>query len=348
MKSIRVSIVGGSGYTGGELLRILLGHPFVEVVQVTSERYAGKFVQSVHPNLRRLSSLQFVSSEGLEMCDLLFLCLPHGVSMKRMDVYRKMASRIIDLSGDFRLKNQEDYETWYGHEHSHPELLKEFVYGIPEIHREDMRSAHLISSAGCLATSAILAMYPLFREGVVEERVVVDAKVGSSATGNKPSLATHHAERSRTVRSYAPSMHRHTAEMEQELSVEEGGPVVSFSPHAIELVRGILSTCHLFLKRKMTEKEIWQIYRKYYGDEPFIRLVKEKMGVYRYPEPKILVGSNFCDIGFEVDPRSNRLIVMAAIDNLMKGAAGQAVQAMNIMIGCDERTGLEFPGLHPV
>lgn len=355
---MRASIAGGSGYTGGELLRLLLGHPEVEVAQVTSERRAGKRVIGVHPNLRKRTNLAFVSVEDLEPCDVLFLGLPHGASGEQIDSFLGVAPVIIDLSADFRLRDPADYPRWYGHDHPRPDLLADFVYGIPELHREEMRAANYISSAGCLATPAILGLYPLFQQGLVDSSrpVVVEVKTGSSGAGAEEGLASHHPERSGVMRSFKPTGHRHTAEIEQELrrassmggSAVEDGPTVFFSATAVEAVRGVLATSHVFLRRPLTERDLWQVYRRTYGQEPFIRLVKESSGLYRYPEPKILTGSNYCDIGFELDRHGDRVVVLAAVDNLMKGAAGQAVQAMNVRCGCPEEAGLDFPGLHPI
>lgn len=345
---VNVSIVGASGYTGGELLRLLLFHPDVEVKQVTSESYTGKFVYKIHPNLRKSTALKFVSANELEPCDLLFLCLPHNSSQNKIDEYKKLAPKIIDLSADFRLKDLNEYEKWYGHKHARPELLNEFVYGIPELHRKEMKKANFISSAGCNATASILGLYPLYKNGIVElDRTVIEVKVGSSEGGNKVNEGSHHPERAGVVRSYQPTQHRHTAEMLQEMSF--GKQIqIHFSATAIDMVRGLLATCHVFLKEDLHEKDIWKIYRDAYANEPFIRIVKENDGIYRFPEPKLLSGTNFCDIGFKKDEFSNRLVVISAIDNLMKGAAGQALQAFNIMYGFDERTGLDFPGLHPI
>jgi LysW-gamma-L-alpha-aminoadipyl-6-phosphate/LysW-L-glutamyl-5-phosphate reductase len=348
MNKVKVSVVGASGYTGGELLRLLLFHPNVEINQVTSESYTGKFVHKIHPNLRKSTTLKFVSINELESCDLLFLCLPHNSSQNKIDEFKRLAPKIIDLSADFRLKNTAEYEKWYGHKHARPELLNEFVYGIPELYREEMKKANYISSAGCNATASILGMYPLYKNGLVEEeRTVIEVKAGSSEGGNKVNEGSHHPERSGVVRSYMPTQHRHSAEILQELSF--GKKIqVHFSATAIDMVRGILATCHVFLKDNLQEKDIWKIYREVYGNEPFIRIVKESDGIYRYPEPKLLYGTNYCDVGFKKDEFSNRLVVISAIDNLMKGAAGQALQAFNLMYGFDERTGLEFPGLHPI
>jgi LysW-gamma-L-alpha-aminoadipyl-6-phosphate/LysW-L-glutamyl-5-phosphate reductase len=346
---ISVSIVGGSGYTGGETLRLLLGHPHVRTSQVTSEANAGKFLHSVHPNLRKRTDLKFVASADLQKADLIILCLPHGMAMDRIEAYFKLAERVIDLSADFRLRQRTDYPIWYGHEHRNPEFLKRAVYGVPELHREALRKAELVTGAGCLATAAILGLYPLFKSGVVETGAVfIEGKVGSSAAGNKSSLASHHPERSGSLRSFQPTRHRHTAEIQQELTFNGIAPKIHFSATATEAVRGILSTAHVLLKNRLEEKELWKIYRSQYGVEPFVRIVKEKTGIYRYPEPKILVGSNYCDVGFELDPVENRLVVLSALDNLMKGAAGNGVQAMNVMYGWNETMGLEFPGLHPV
>lgn len=348
MEKIKVSIIGASGYTGGELLRLLLFHPNIEVQQITSSSYYGKPAYKAHPNLRKVTNLKFCAVEELRTTDLLFLCTPHGESMKHVNNYKKLAERIIDLSGDFRLNDVSEFEKWYKQPHTNPEMLKKFVYGIPEIHRERMKNAHFISSAGCNATTTILGLYPLYKNGLVEiDRTVVEVKVGSSEGGKKHSFATHHPERSGSMRSYKPTAHRHAAEIVQELSFEEKIKI-HFSATSVDMIRGTMATSHVFLKEDLTEKDIWKIYRQAYGNEPFIRIIKEREGNYRYPEPKLCIGTNYCDIGFEKDPHSNRLVVISAIDNLMKGAAGQALQAFNIMHGFDEITGLEFPGLHPI
>ncbi len=339
---ISVSIVGGSGYTGGDLLRILLFHPEVEIKQITSERHAGKPVSSLHPNLRKICRHKFVSIAELEPCDVLFLGLPHGHMMDRLAEFENLAGMLVDLSADFRLRDNSAYETWYGKPHACPDRLGDFVYGIAELHREQLKTAKYISGAGCNATATILALHPLYQAGLVES-AVVEVKAGSSQGGNSASDGSHHPERSGAVRSYKPTAHRHLGEIRQQLCADN----IHFSATSIEMVRGILATCHVFLNQELEEKDIWKLYRSAYGNEPFIRIVKERGGIHRYPEPKILAGSNYCDIGFERDPMSNRLVVISALDNLMKGAAGQAVQAFNIARGFDETTGLEFPGLHP-
>jgi N-acetyl-gamma-glutamyl-phosphate/LysW-gamma-L-alpha-aminoadipyl-6-phosphate reductase len=348
MEKINVTVAGGSGYTGGELLRLLLYHPYVQVGQVTSETFIGKFLHKAHPNLRKLSSKKFESLDTLQKCDLLFVCLPHGESMRNMQRFNQIAQKIIDLSADFRLNDIALYKKWYKQEHLLPEYLNKFVYGIPELHRSEMQNTNWVSSAGCNATATILGLYPIFKNNLAEvDKTVVEVKVGSSEGGNKASSASHHPERSGCVRSFKPTQHRHIAEMIQELSF--GNKIkIHFSGTSIDMVRGVLATCHVFLRERLEEKDIWKLYRDAYSNEPFIRIIKEKDSIYRYPEPKLLIGSNYCDIGFELDQNTNRVVIMSAIDNLMKGAAGQAVQALNLMYGFDEITGLEFPGLHPI
>lgn len=347
---LRISIVGASGYVGGELLRLLLEHPQVEVAQVTSERNAGSFVHFTHPNLRGRTKLQFVSAHELEPCDLLFLGLPHGGAMERIDHFAGLAPRILDLSADFRLRNPEDYVRWYGKPHAHPEWLAKFVYGLPELHRDELVGAHYVSGVGCNATATNLAIYPLFAAGVVDtvRGVICEVKVGSSEGGNKSSDSTHHPERSGVMRSFAPTGHRHTAEIVQAIARAGAETSVHLSATAVDNVRGVLATAHLFAKPGTEEKDLWRAYRQTWRNEPFVRIVKEKTGIYRYPEPKILAGSNYADVGFELDAETGRIVAICAIDNLMKGAAGTAVQCMNLMLGWDEVTGLGFAGLHPI
>jgi N-acetyl-gamma-glutamyl-phosphate/LysW-gamma-L-alpha-aminoadipyl-6-phosphate reductase len=351
--TLDVSIVGGSGYTGGELLRLLLRHPDARIAQVTSSRQAGLPVTTMHPNLRRATDLRFTHPDELGPCDVLFTAVPHGSSMDNMDRWTGMAGKVVDLSADFRLRDPADYPRWYGREHRAPHLLDRFVYGIPELHREDLRNADMAAGPGCLATATILGLYPLVKAELIDPaNLVVDVKVGSSAAGVDASPSSHHPDRSRVVRMYAGTGHRHTAEVQQELAMGGDPPGVSFTAHAIEMVRGVTATCHAFIREDLegtvADKDIWKAYRGQYGDEPFVRVVKEKRGVFRYPEPKILAGSNFCDVGFERDQTSRHVVVVSAIDNLMKGAAGTAVQCMNLMCDLPETTGLEALGLHPI
>lgn len=352
MSRIRVAIAGGSGYTAGELLRILLFHPQVEVVQIASSSHAGQFIHSTHPHLRGVTAPRYCRPDDLTTCDLLFLCLPHGRSAENMEQYLGLAPRIIDLAADFRLRSPELYQRWYGHAHPRPELLSTAVYGLPELHRDELREATLVSGTGCMATASILGLAPLYRAGLVNQSIplVIEGKIGSSAAGATPGAGSHHPDRSGAVRSFQPTGHRHSAELIQEFARESGGHLeqpVAFSATAIELVRGILITAHVFVNEQIDEKRLWRIYREAYQREAFVRLVKERQGIYRYPEPKILAGSNYCDVGFELDAEQGRVVVMAALDNLVKGAAGNGVQCMNCMYGWDETLGLSFPGLHP-
>jgi N-acetyl-gamma-glutamyl-phosphate/LysW-gamma-L-alpha-aminoadipyl-6-phosphate reductase len=344
---IKAAIVGASGYAGGELLRLLLAHPQVEVAQITSETYAKQYAYFVHPNLRGHTDLRFSRLADLEACELLFLALPHGAAMGCIDDLAAKAERIVDLSADFRLRDPAGYEQWYGHVHPAPAWLDRFVYGLPELCREQLAGARYASGTGCNAVVTLLAVWPLYRRGLVRE-TVVEVKVGSSEGGNKESPASHHPERAGVVRTYAPVGHRHLAELVQELKLDAAHPGLHFSVTSVGMVRGALATCHCLLKEDVAERDAWQFYREDYGQEPFVRLVRSKRGIHRYPEPKILSGANYCDVGFEADPAGQRLVVVAAIDNLMKGAAGNAVQTMNVMYSWPETLGLEFPGLHPI
>ncbi len=340
---IRASIVGGAGYAGGELIRLLHGHPNVAISQVASRSRAGKFIHSVNPNLRKQVSLKFCSPTELTECDLIFLCLPHGEAMRSIDRYMELAPRIIDLSADFRLESESAYHQAYGVPHQRPDLLGEFAYGVAELNREQIVRSNYVACAGCNATAVILALLPLVRTYAVES-LVAEVKVGSSEAGSQASEASHHPLRSGAVRSYRPTGHRHAAEMKQALNIE----AISFSATAIEMVRGIVATCHVFSSQSLPDdKQLWQAYRASYQTEPFVRVVKDRTGIHRYPEPRHLAGTNFCDVGFERDADNNRIVAISALDNLMKGAAGQAVQNLNLMHGIAEQTGLEFTGLFP-
>jgi len=254
------------------------------------------------------------------------------------------------MSADFRLKNPEDYDKWYGWKHTNPQLLKEAAYGLPELHREEIKGARLVACPGCMATATILPLAPAIKAGFVEENhIVADVKIGSSGGGSKPTIASHHPERFGGVRPYKVATHRHVAEVEQELNALSSEPVtVAFTPHAVNMVRGILSTVHTFTKTPLTSKDLWKALRSTYEGEPFIRFVKYQKGPYQLPDPKVTLGTNFCDVGFELDPRTNRLLLFGAIDNMVKGASGQGVQCLNIMMGIDEETALKSAGFHPM
>lgn len=349
---MKAGIIGGSGYIGGELIRILLGHPQVELTAVVSRQHVGKYVHKIHSNLRGYTTLKFSPLDVpylAKTCEVVFAATPHGSSKDLVPKLLEANLKVIDMSADFRLKNPQDYPQWYGWEHTSSQLLEKAVYGLPELHRDAIRKSNLIAVPGCMATSTILGLAPLVKHDLVEkERIVVDLKVGSSGSGSKPTIASHHAERFGGVRPYKTVGHRHIAEIEQELNQLSNQPVkISFTPHAVNMVRGILATIHAFPTKKIDEPTVWKSYRSLYKDEPFIRYVKDREGLYRLPDPKIVVGSNFCDIGFELDGHLNRLVIFTALDNLVKGAAGQAVQCLNITYGIDERTGIQVPALHP-
>ena len=337
------AVVGASGFTGGELLRLLKGHPTFEVVQATSRSYENRTVGSVHPNLRGMD-LRFSDPADLESVDVLFACTPHGVSMERIDEFRDAADTVVDLSADFRLDEAAAYDEYYNG-HDRPELLAESEYALPELNRENLAGADLVASGGCNATAVILGLKPLFDDGVLDgsERIVVDVKVGSSEGGAGGGAASSHPERSGVVRPYAPTGHRHEAEIEAFL-----GASVSFTAHAVDMTRGAAATCHVYPESPVSTGDLWGAFRGSYEDEPFVRLVAGGSGVYRYPEPKAVAGSNNAEVGFELDPRNRRVVVFSAIDNMMKGSAGQAVHAANIALGLEETAGLEFSGLHPV
>jgi N-acetyl-gamma-glutamyl-phosphate/LysW-gamma-L-alpha-aminoadipyl-6-phosphate reductase len=350
---LRIGIVGGSGYVGGELLRLLLLHPEVEVTMVTSRQSVGEYVFNVHPNLRGLTQLKFVPLDVAELqnsCDMVFTATPHGGSVNLVPKILDAGLKVIDMSADFRLKNPEDYDKWYGWKHAHPELLKEAAYGLPELHRQEIKNARLVACPGCMATATVLALAPVAKADLVEKnRIVVDVKIGSSGAGSKPSIASHHPERFSGVRPYKVIGHRHIAEIEQELnSLTDESVTVAFTPHAVNMVRGILATIHVFPKKPLTSKDIWKTLRGQYEGEPFTRFVKYQKGPYQLPDPKVTMGTNFCDIGFELDPRANRLVLFSALDNMMKGASGQGVQCLNIVMGLDESTGLKSTGFHPM
>lgn len=342
----RVSIVGASGYTGGELLRLLLDHPAVEVVQATSRSHLGEYVYQVHPNLRKRTSLKFSDPEQLEAVDVLFLALPHGQAQRKIEQYAAIASKIVDLSADFRLRDAAAYEKWYGEPHAAPQWLSKFVYGLPELHRNEITAARYVSGVGCNATATNLALLPLVKADLIEKEqpVIVEIKVGSSEGGAEGNPGTHHPERSSVIRTFSPFGHRHTAEVIQEM----GLPNVILTMTSVDLVRGALATAHAQVKPGVTTKDLWKAYRAAATENPFLRIVKEQRGIYRVPEPKILAGSNYADLGFDLDETTGHVVSICAIDNLMKGASGTAVQCMNLMLGLEETTGLEFAGLHPI
>lgn len=341
-----VSIIGGSGYGGGELLRLLLAHPAVEVKQVTSRSHLGEYVYQVHPNLRKRTQLKFIDPGQVEPVDVLFLAQPHGQAQHHIEEYAALAGKIVDLSADFRLRDAALYEQWYGQKHAAPQWLGKFIYGLPELHREEIKTADYVSGVGCNATASNLALLPLVKADLIEPSapVIIEIKVGSSESGAEGNIGSHHAERASVIRTFSAFGHRHTAEVIQEMGLRN----VSLTMTAVDLVRGVLATVHAQVRPGVVNKDLWKAYRAAASENPFVRVVKEGRGIYRVPEPKILAGSNYADLGFEFDESTGHVVSICAIDNLMKGAAGSAVQCMNLMLGLDETTGLEFTGLHPV
>jgi N-acetyl-gamma-glutamyl-phosphate/LysW-gamma-L-alpha-aminoadipyl-6-phosphate reductase len=318
----------------------------VEVKQVTSRSHLGEYVYQVHPNLRKRTQLKFSDAVALEPVDILFLAQPHGQAQHHIEEYAKLAPKIIDLAADFRLRDASFYEQWYGEKHAAPEWLSKFVYGLPELHRTEMGTANYVSGVGCNATASNLALLPLVKADLLDltASIYVEIKVGSSESGAEGNTGSHHAERANVIRTFSAFGHRHTAEVIQEMGVNH----ISLTMTAVDLVRGVLATVHARVKPGVVAKDLWKAYRTVANENPFLRVVKEQRGIYRVPEPKILAGTNYADLGFELDESTGHIVAMCAIDNLMKGASGSAVQCMNLMMGWEETTGLEFMGLHPI
>jgi LysW-gamma-L-alpha-aminoadipyl-6-phosphate/LysW-L-glutamyl-5-phosphate reductase len=345
---ISASIVGASGYAGGELLRLLLAHPGVDVRQVTSERNIGTFAHQLHPHLRGQTALRFTSRETLDPCDLLFLAMPHGEAQIAIDRYAGLAARVIDLSADFRLRDSAAYAAAYGHDHAAPGWLDRFVYGLPELNRAALTGARYASGVGCNATATTLAVWALVQAEIVtaDQPLIVDLKVGSSEAGATPSPSSHHPARSGVVRPFQLTGHRHEAEVRQSLAAY-GAFDVRMAVTSVELVRGISAAVHLTLPTGLDERELWRAYRGAWGASPFVRVVHDKNSLHRHPEPRLLAGTNYADVGWEYDPLSGRAVLLCALDNLGKGAAGSAVQCMNLMTGYEETTALTFGGIYP-
>ncbi len=340
---IRVAVVGAAGYIGGELLRLLIGHPEVEVVGAVSSRFPGKRVDGVHPNLRSVTELLFCAADDVPECDVVFLATPHRAAMTQIDRWIGHAKQVFDLTADFRLNDTEVYERYYGNAHAAPHLLDDFVPGIPELYRDRLSSADLVSVPGCMAIAGMLALYPLVVRDLVEPAAQFDARTGSSGAGATAGDSNLHAERSGAMRVFAPTGHRHEAEISRHLGIS-----AAMTATGVEAVRGVQQICHTKLRPGVDKSAVRRAFREQYRDEPFVRLVAQQRGTFRYPEPKILTGSNFCDVGYALDEETGRLVTIAALDNLMKGGSGNAVQCLNIRMGWPETLGLSFPGLHPV
>ncbi len=345
---IKTAICGASGYTGAELLRILSLHPQVDITAVTSEQSAGKRVSDLYPHLFPLDRFFFepLCKEALlERADMFFLALPHSASQEAVDFFYSHHKKVIDLSADFRLRDSSVYEHWYKTPHRFPEALAKAVYGLPELYREKIKDASLIANPGCYPTSAILGLMPALREGIISEQgIVVDSKSGASGAGRKAEIALACCEVNEGFRAYGIATHRHRPEIEQELSIIHGSKIrINFTPHLLPIDRGILSTIYCPLKGDINTDGVMELYREAYKEEPFVRVLDKGC----FPDLKDVRGSNYCMLSVTVDPLVNTLIVVSVIDNLVKGASGQAVQNMNIMMGLEETTGLKQIGLFP-
>lgn len=345
---IRVGIIGATGYTGAELVRLLCRHPRVELVGLTSRTYSGEPYWRIYPHLRNYVDRD---CEELDLgqlvgrSDVVFTALPHSHSMDVAREIVKQGKRLVDLGADFRLKSRALYERWYGVTHTASELLADAVYGLPELYREQIRGARLVANPGCYPTASILAAAPLLKRDLVyPDSIIIDAKTGVSGAGRSFSLAAHYAEANENVLAYKVAAHRHTPEIEQELGLLAGQDLlISFTPHLVPATRGILATAYAKMSRFLDREELFSVYAEFYRDEPFVRVLPP--GVL--PRTKAVSGSNHCDIGVVSDSRTKRAVIVTAIDNLVKGASGQAVQNMNLMCGLDEATGLQSPGLYP-
>ena len=342
-QKIKTAIIGGSGYGGSELLRILLLHPNVDITLVTASEQAGKPVAAVHRNLYGLTDIRFEKFDPelitADLPDVVFFALPHG---QAMELVPQLPSglRVIDLSGDFRLNDMDEFEQFYGQKHTAAVCQQDFVYGLTETNRERIAAAGKIANPGCFATAAILGIAPLVANGLISGQVIIDAKTGSSGSGIKPAANTHHPQRTNSFYAYKPFTHQHVPEIVQHLNAignfQDG---LVFMTHSLPVSRGIFATCYAELNTSVTTEELKSLYREFYADSFFVRLVDGS------PDINWVKNTNFCDLGCVVNGRN--AVVFSAIDNLVKGAAGQAVQNMNLMFGLEEKTGLVFPGSNP-
>jgi N-acetyl-gamma-glutamyl-phosphate reductase len=348
----KVAIVGATGYTGQELVRLLLQHENVKIHAAVSHSNDGKTFAAVYPGFQKFTDLVCQEADLYQLAkdvDLIFLALPHGHAASKVtsDILKKC--KVIDLSADFRLKNQTDYETWYKFKHPNPEILDEAVYGLPELNRKEISQARLIANPGCYATCSILTLAPLLKAKVIDPHsIIIDAKSGVSGAGRSATQDSHFNECNETLKAYNVASHRHTPEIEEQLAAcSTTSFCTSFTPHLVPMNRGILVTTYASLATNISEKELYDIYSSFYGNELFIRLFSPEDDLYKLPETRWVKGSNFCDIGMKIDTRTKRVIAIGAIDNLIKGAAGQAIQNMNILFGWPESSGLKQSPIFP-
>ena len=345
---IKVGIIGATGYAGSELVRILLGHKDVEIKWYGSRSYIDKKYASIYQNFFQLVDEKCLDDNMEAMADqvdVIFTATPQGLcaSLVNEEILSKV--KIIDLSADFRIKDVKVYEEWYKLEHKSPQFIEEAVYGLCEINREDVKKARLVANPGCYTTCSILTCYPLVKEGIIDPNtIIVDAKSGSSGAGRGAKVDNLFCEVNENMKAYGVATHRHTPEIEEQLGYACGEKItINFTPHLVPMNRGILATAYASLKKDVTYEEVKAIYDKYYADEKFVRVLEKDV----CPQTKWVEGSNYVDVNFKIDPRTNRIIMMGAIDNLVKGAAGQAVQNMNLMFGLKESEGLELVPMFP-
>ena len=346
---IKVGILGATGYVGSELIRILYNHPEVEIKALSSQKHNNQVYNSIYENFNKICDMKCEEYELdllANQLDVIFLALPHGVSSKIISEKSLRQVKVIDLSADFRLKTEETYEEWYNDKHHNKNLLKTAVYGLCEWKRSEINTARLIANPGCYPTCILLCLLPLVKEGLIDfDGIIIDAKSGVSGAGRSLNLATIFTECNETIKAYSIVSHRHTPEIEQQLSEIHGKDIkVIFTPHLVPMNRGILCTCYANLSKLYSFDEIKQVFEKYYKKEFFIRLTKKGI----FPETKWVKGSNYCDIGFTIDKRTGKIIIIGAVDNLIKGAAGQAVQNMNLMFNLEENMGLKSIPMFPV
>ncbi|MBQ7717799.1 MAG: N-acetyl-gamma-glutamyl-phosphate reductase [Clostridia bacterium] len=344
---INAGVLGATGYAGTELVRLLSGHPEVNIKLLVSHSYNGESYADIYKNYKQILNMECEEldvDKVAKACDVVFTALPHGASKSVIPELYAKGLKIIDLSGDFRYNDAGVYAEWYGEEHSAPELLDKSVYGLCELHREEIKNTSLVGNPGCYTTCSILGLAPLLKYGLVETKnIIIDAKSGVTGAGRSLKLQNHFCECNETMKAYGVATHRHTSEIEQELSLLAGEDIVlSFTPHLVPFNRGILATMYANLKKDTSLDELLEVFRKFYKDEYFVRVCEKG----ELPEIKNVAGSNFVDIGLAVDKRLGRVIVVSCIDNLVKGAAGQAVQNMNILFSLDEKTGLNMPGYY--
>ncbi|MCD2492852.1 N-acetyl-gamma-glutamyl-phosphate reductase [Lacrimispora sp. NSJ-141] len=338
---IKAGIIGSTGYAGAELARLLLGHPDAEIVWYGSRSYVGQEYASVYRNMFRIVDEKCLDDNMEELAgqaDVIFTAAPQGLCASLVNDGILTGTKIVDLSADFRIKNVDTYEKWYGIKHKSPEYISEAVYGLCEINREDVKQARLVANPGCYTTCSILTLYPLVKEGLLDvSSIIIDAKSGTSGAGRSAKTANLFCEVNESIKAYSVAVHRHTPEIEEQLSYAAGRPVLlNFTPHLVPMNRGILITAYARLLKKVSYEEIKAVYDQYYSKEFFIRVLPKEV----FPETRWVEGSNFVDMNFKIDERTGRIIAIGALDNLVKGAAGQAVQNMNLMFGLSENTGL--------